>query len=123
MQRKIARAELSRRAFIVTIAVLATSVVAALLALTLAIRQAQTDGTPTGKRIVALQETISDCVDPTGECYQRSQKRQAGVVATLNLGALYAIYCVDRNPQADIAEVQRCVQRLYDNDQPGEQGG
>lgn len=115
LRRRVARAELSRRAFIVGLVFVTACVVGALLALTVAIRQTQTDGTPTGRRIVALQETITDCVTPTGECYKRAQKRTGDAIATLNLATLYAVYCVDRNPHADIPSIQACVRDLYAN--------
>jgi len=121
LARKVARAELSKRALFVLIGIVGGAIVLTQIFLLFAIRGTQNEGTPTGRRIVALsqttvdlQRTINDCVNPEGKCYQRSRDNQADVVATLNLGALYAVYCVDRNPQADIEDIQRCVKDLYD---------
>lgn len=114
LERAVARRELLRRLILLSLLIFAASVGLGLLGLSLQIRQTQTDGTPTGKRIVALQETINDCVNPKGECFKRGQARTADAIATLNLGALYAVYCVDHNPSAEIAKIQACVRRLYD---------
>ena len=114
LQRRVARAELSRRAFIVGSALVAAFVVAALLTLSIQVRRTQLEGTPTGQRLLESSNRVLDCTSPDGECYKRSQKRTADVVTTLNLGALYAIFCTDRLPRADIKKIQACVRRLYD---------
>lgn len=122
LARKVARAELSKRAFVLILALFVFSFSGVMAWGVYEIRKTQTEGTPTGKRIVALaettkttQDTLLDCVQPTGECYKRSRQNQADIVATLNLGAVYAVYCVDRNPQAEIAEIQACVAKLYES--------
>lgn len=113
LQRKVARAELSRRAFWMAVALLLVGYFGVMGWTVYEVRQTQTEGTPQGRRIVQLQETISDCVNPQGDCYKRGQKRTGDAIATLNLATLYAVYCVDRNPRADVPAIQACVRDLY----------
>lgn len=117
VRRQVARAELTRRAFIVGAAFLTAALVGALLTLTLAIRSTQLEGTPTGQKLVRSADRILDCTDPNGDCFKQSQARTADVVAALNLGALYGAYCVQQNPDASIPQIKACVKRLYDADQ------
>lgn len=117
LHRKLARAELSRRAFIVSIAFVTALVVGALLTLSIQVRQTQIEGTPTGQKLLTASDRILDCTDPKGECYQRSQKRTADVVAALNLGAIYGAYCVQQNPRSTLPEIKACVEELYAEDQ------
>lgn len=118
-ERAETRRELLRRFILLALVLFAAGVGFGLLGLSLQIRQTQTDGTPTGRRIVSLQETINDCVNPEGACYQRSQKRTADVVSALNDGALFAVLCVQRNPavvnqpvEVAVAQIKACVQDL-----------
>lgn len=122
LQRKVARAELSRRALIVTMLLVAALVVGTQLVTILQVRKTQIEGTPTGQKLSASAERILDCTDPNGECYEKSQKRTADVIAALNLGALYGAYCVQQNPDATIPEVKACVKSLYDADSDAKPG-
>lgn len=115
LHRKQVREVAGRRLLWVLVALLIILVLLGQLGLSLQIRQTQTDGTPQGKRIVALQQTISDCVNPQGACYKRSRQNQEDVVQALNLGTVYAVYCVNRNPDATLEEVQACVRKLYES--------
>ena len=117
LQRKVARAELSRRAFWLSLGLFIATFFGGLGWTVYEVRQTQTEGTPTGRRIVALQTTIEDCVNPAGECYKRSRANQESIVQTLNLGAVYAVFCVQRNPDAELPGIKDCVRALYERDQ------
>lgn len=120
LQRKVARAELSRRAFIVSIAFVTMSVVAALFTLTLAIRSTQLEGTPTGRKLVASADRILDCTSPEGDCYKRSQQRTGDAVSALN-SATARIVAAALSCQADGETTEKalldCItQRLEDGE-------
>lgn len=120
LQRKVARAELSRRAFIVTVAFLAAALSGALLTLSLAIRSTQLEGTPTGRRLLEASDRIIDCTSPEGECYKRSQKRTGDAVSALN-AATARIVAAALACQADGATTEddllACItQRLDDGE-------
>lgn len=117
LARRIARAELWRRVLVVSIVLTFAVLIGGVLWLSAQIRQTQQDGSPVGRRLVSLSETINGCVNPGGECFQRSQERQSNAVAMINLGALYGAYCVQHNPDATPGELKRCVERLYKRDQ------
>lgn len=118
LERRITRSEFWRRILVLSVVLTFIVLISGLVTLSLQIRRTQETGSPIGKRIVGLTETIEGCVNPGGTCYQRSRKNQAEAIATLNLGALYAVYCVDRYPRASIAEVQACVRDLYRSSEP-----
>lgn len=97
-------------------------ILATVLDLTQEVRATQLEGTPTGRRLLESSDQIISCTTPEGECFKRGQERTADAIATLNLGALYAIFCVDRNPDAGIPAIQRCVRDLYEkNTEPAEE--
>lgn len=93
---------------------------ATMLDLTQEVRKSQIEGTPFGKRVLASSDRVLDCTDPEGECFKRGQARTADVITTLNLGTVYAVFCVNRNPGASIEAVQRCVRDLYGAPEDGE---
>lgn len=120
LQRAVARQELARRLLAVALVAFMVGISLSFLGISWQIRRTQLEGSPTGQRLLASSDAVLDCTSPEGECFKRSQKRTADVVATLNLGTVYAVFCVNRNPGADIADIQKCVRSLYDAPSDGE---
>lgn len=112
-QAKDVRAERLRRLRNVALIALAVAYAASQFYITFGVRRSQQTGTPLGHQVVGIAQTVKDCVDPHGKCYQRAQANQKQIVATLNLGALYGAFCVRNNPDATINELKACVRRQY----------
>lgn len=81
--RRVTRYEVAKRALIVFTAFMVTLSLVVLVSLAI-------QGKHRGKENRNLLNTIQDCTQPAGECYQRGQKRTAEVVTNLNAGAQQA---------------------------------
>jgi hypothetical protein len=62
-------------------------------------------------------ETIRDCTEPEGQCYQESQKRTAKVVADIGKVSAYAAACADRPGTQTEDDVLACVLRRLAKDE------
>jgi hypothetical protein len=107
LERRIARYEFMKRAGILFTAVVVT-VCLAILALITA------QNSERGKENHELLTTVRDCTQPSGECYQRGQKRTASAVSDINQVIILAAACsaglpVGLTVEQRQAEIQNCV--------------
>lgn len=123
---KVARAELVKRILIVVTAIMVATVLVLLLVLIGKIRATQQTGSPVLRAISAQQtdikrgadaaqatnERILDCLEPAGECYQRSQQQTGDAVASINEISQYAAVCADRPGSQSLDEIRRCIADL-----------
>lgn len=56
-----------------------------------AIRETQTEGSPTQQRLIDIAEQIRSCTTPEGKCSQRGQKQTAKAVVGINQGTLRVV--------------------------------
>lgn len=119
VQVKVARAELIKRVLIVvTTVVVSVSLVMTYFTLrnsadtVNAIRATQTKGSPLLLAIqsavdaaISTNEQIADCLEPTGDCYHRSQQRQAVFY--------YALVCLDRPGTMTLPDLRKCTADLF----------
>lgn len=120
LERRTARATLVTRAFVIVAVVLAAAIYYQLLTVSADTNrivsgvEAQQD-TNTGTLNASERglELIRDCTEPGGECYGRSQRRTADAVADINLAAVYAAACADREGVQGEDEIYACVVRLF----------
>lgn len=120
LARKIARAELTRRLFILAALFMAAIIAGVVVWAVLAIRTTQQEGSPAVKQIIAqgkdqkeLLHTIQSCTDPKGKCYQEGQQRTADAVGSINEITIYAVVCGQRHPGAAVSVIRPCVLSLY----------
>jgi uncharacterized membrane protein SpoIIM required for sporulation len=100
LARKTTRYEVAKRALILFTAVLVTACFVVLISLARSNHQAVS--------------AIQDCTQPTGKCYQRSQKQTAGAVADINRVVILAAACASGLPlglpiEDRQARIQACV--------------
>lgn len=55
------------------------------------IRQTQVDNTAKVDNTAEAVRLIKDCTDPSGDCYQRGQKRTAEAIVGINEGTLHVV--------------------------------
>lgn len=120
LARKVARAELTKRLFILAAVVMAAVVTGVVVWAVLAIRTTQQEGSPAVKQIIAqgqdqkaLLHTIQSCTDPKGKCYKAGQQRTADAIGSINEITIYAVACGQDHPAASVRQLQACVAGLY----------
>ncbi len=68
------------------------------------------------RRVVALQQQISDCVTPGGVCYQRTlgqgKANITAIIGGTNEAALYYAYCADKPGQQSLRDLRSCAAAL-----------
>lgn len=118
LQRKVARAELSRRAFWMSVAILCAAFFGAMGWTVYEVRSTQLEGTPTGQKLLTSADRIIDCTTPEGECYKRSQQRTGDAVSALNDATLRivaaALACQAEGITQEDALLRCVTQRLQD---------
>jgi len=102
-----ARYEFVKRAGILFTAVAVTVCLAVLAVIT-------AQNSQRGKENRELLNTIQDCTQPTGDCYQRGQKRTASAVSDINRVIILAAACSaglprDLSVEQRQAQIQTCV--------------
>lgn len=83
---------------------------------TSAIRTTQVEGTPTGKKISKLADTIEDCVSPTGKCYKEGQARTKGVLDNVGVIIILSNSCADEMGTQDYSTIRACVYSKLDKE-------
>jgi len=83
-------------------------------ALTDQIRESQKTNTGTLEATQKTLDAVEDCTQPTGECFQRGQKRTASAVGDINRVVILASACsVGLDTRLSVeqrqAEIQQCV--------------
>lgn len=106
-QRK--RAVVATRGAIAAVAVAVVFLLAATATTVIAIRADQQDN----DRVITL---IEDCINPGGDCYERSQAQDAAQVrqlraATVRVNVAVA-FCQDRHPAAGVSTLTACARGL-----------
>lgn len=123
---KATRAERVKRVLITGTAFTTAAILVLLLVLISQVRATQQTGSPVLRAIQGQQtdikraadaasetnDQILDCLDPEGECYQRSQENTGGVVASINEITQYAAVCADRPGTQSLVDIRRCVADL-----------
>lgn len=111
--RRVRRATLATRAFIVLACVYAALVPALVLWVVFEIEDQQASAAQTLAETRRNTELIESCVTPGGECAERSRENTAEVVDTINeavtYAAIYAAACADRADVQTVAEIESCV--------------
>lgn len=77
-----------------------------------AVREQQIESTERSKSIKSLTETITDCVNADGKCYQRNQERTAGAVLGIRADTMRTIVAALSCQAEGIAErhaLARCT--------------
>lgn len=123
---RIARAELMKRALILSTAVLVTVVLIVLLWVVALIRSTQQTGSPVLQAIgrqqddigraadaaVSTNDQILDCLTPGGKCYEQSRTNSKTTVASINEVTAYAAVCADRPGTQTLADIRLCIGTL-----------
>ena len=60
----------------------------------------------------AVLAYIDDCTKTTGDCYQKSEARDAAQVGKINAATVAAAYCAVNGQMNTYAQATRCVRRL-----------
>jgi len=108
--RRASRAEFVTRLFVVGLLVLLIAAVVTIFQ----VRGTQLEGTPTGRKLVASADRTLDCSEPTGECYQRNQKRLVAVIGEIGAANILTVVCALNVPDgtsidAAVEQVTQCV--------------
>lgn len=90
--RRVARAELVTRLFIVTLVVLLVAALATVVILVGQIRATQTRNSP-------VLHVIQDCTQPSGACYKRGQQQTAKVVGNIGTNTAVIVVCALEVPK------------------------
>lgn len=106
---KVARAEKVKRVLIVATFVLVLALLLLIVSLTGQVRNTQLEGTPTGKKLLQSAETIEDCTQANGECYERNLQRSAEVIGDLNRVIVIAASCASGPDEKTVQRIQECV--------------
>lgn len=111
---KVHRAELVKRILIVVTALMVALTLLLLVVLIGQIRATQQSGSPVLKAIQRQNDTITDCTQPTGACYEDGQDRTTAVLSSAQQIIVLAAACaVDVTPaqsvDARIADITACI--------------
>jgi hypothetical protein len=58
------------------------------------------------------RQTLLDCTQPTGHCYQQGQKRSASIIEQVLQAQRLALACQDKRGHQTDREIARCITRL-----------
>lgn len=67
----------------------------------------------TQKSNEAILEYNKDCTQPTGECYQATEARDAAQVGAFNAAVIAAAWCISQDPESR-RELTVCVGKILD---------
>lgn len=123
---RVARAELVKRALILTTTVLVAVLLVTQWRTVALIRSTQQTGSPVLQAIgkqnddiqrgteasVSTNEQILDCLTPGGECFERSRTNSSNTVASINEVTAYAAVCADRPGVQSLAAIRLCIADL-----------
>ena len=104
-----------------TLGVIATALVIAIIVATITVtkvRDTQIGAVDTINNTKQTLHLIRDCTEPSGSCYQRSQKQTADAVDNIGLLSTYAAACADQPDQQTAVEIRECVLDLLDRPRP-----
>lgn len=80
-----------------------------------AIRETQQEGSPLVQRLSQVSETIEDCVNPSGKCFQDGAKRTSAAVESIGDIVAITIVCADASGTQDYTTIKKCVdQKIKD---------
>lgn len=120
LARRTARATLVTRVFVVVASVLGAAILYVLVSVSAdtnkivtGVERQQDSNTGTLNATEDTLALIRDCTQPGGDCFERGQKRTADAVANINLAAVYAAACADRDGVQGEDEIYACVVRLF----------
>lgn len=87
---------------------------------TQAIKASQEEGSPVGRRILELSQTIKGCVEVEGECYKDRVKNNNGSTNTILSAMAATISCMDEVPDREFKGLRECVFKTLDREMPNE---
>jgi hypothetical protein len=118
LARRIARATLATRVFVLVVIVLGAAILYLLVDLgrdtnkvVTGIEEQQDTNTATITASKRTLNLVTECTTPGRRCFERAQERTASAVADINRAAVYAAACADREGVQGVDEIYACVIR------------
>lgn len=120
LARRIARATLATRVFVLVVVILGSAILYLLLSVSAdtnkvvtAIENQQDANTATIDASERTLNRVTDCTTPGRKCYAEGQERTASAVDSISRAAVYAAACADREGVQGEDEIYACVVRLF----------
>lgn len=79
-----------------------------------AVRSTQGDTSPTGKRLLAISQSIEDCVKVDGDCYKNRLQNANNSTNTILSAMAATIACAVENPTYEFKSLRVCVFKTLD---------